>query len=381
MNAQVLLDCIGQIDDSLLLQAENFCVKRQLRLKWILPTAACLALAMSALFLFLQPQDYSELPKLEINMDSGGMGFEGLMAYRIEDLENGNPWTEQSRLKTLPVFQNTRVYNRDGFFTGGLSTEEMKDRVRDAAEKLGLKIDSIQVRSISEIPEAAPYRAFALCGDTQVEVSENGGILISYPNGKPLPKEYSFTLSHTTQEQAEASLHYLLQQYHSLTGLHSPALDIAGSYSIDAAFCRSYGSYEGTGSPEQQIVAYHFTGISFVPNENGELSSVSLRRENLSQKLGDYPIITAKQARELLLQGHYISSVPEGLPEHTAIARTELVYHVSGFDTVFMPYYRMLIELPDRKQENGLKTFGVFYVPAVRSDFLEALPLWDGQIN
>jgi hypothetical protein len=43
-----------------------------------------------------------------------------------------------------------------------------------------------------------------------------------------------------------------------------------------------------------------------------------------------------------------------------------------------MPYYKFLVELPAMQRDNGLKTFGAFYVPAVKGEFLENMPLWDG---
>jgi len=46
-----------------------------------------------------------------------------------------------------------------------------------------------------------------------------------------------------------------------------------------------------------------------------------------------------------------------------------------------MPYYKFLVEMPTMELENGLKTFGAFYVPAVKGEFLENMPLWDGNFN
>ena len=34
------------------------------------------------------------LPKITASLTTGGMGFEGLMAYSVDELENGNPWRE-----------------------------------------------------------------------------------------------------------------------------------------------------------------------------------------------------------------------------------------------------------------------------------------------
>lgn len=49
-----------------------------------------------------------------------------------------------------------------------------------------------------------------------------------------------------------------------------------------------------------------------------------------------------------------------------------------------MPYYRFFIRLRDREDESselGLKNYGAFYVPAVESEYLTGMPVWDGTFN
>ena len=49
-----------------------------------------------------------------------------------------------------------------------------------------------------------------------------------------------------------------------------------------------------------------------------------------------------------------------------------------------MPYYRFSIRLRDREDERselGLKNYGAFYVPAVESEYLTEMPVWDGTFN
>ena len=44
-------------------------------------------------------------------------------------------------------------------------------------------------------------------------------------------------------------------------------------------------------------------------------------------------------------------------------------------------YNRFYLELPSMEEEDGLKTYGAFYVPAVRPEYLEGVPVWDGSFN
>ena len=69
------------------------------------------------------------------------------------------------------------------------------------------------------------------------------------------------------------------------------------------------------------------------------------------------------------------------MPGEKYIAGVGLEYRTSRLDSVFMPYYRFLVEMPAMKEENGLKTFGVYYVPAVKSEYLENMEVWDGRFN
>ncbi len=59
-----------------------------------------------------QPVQGGELPTLTIQWDtSGGMGFEGYMAFDIAELGGNNPWTEEAELSTLPVYKNPLTYD------------------------------------------------------------------------------------------------------------------------------------------------------------------------------------------------------------------------------------------------------------------------------
>ena len=101
---------------------------------------------------------------------------------------------------------------------------------------------------------------------------------------------------------------------------------------------------------------------------------------DLSQKMGDYPIINTEKAKELLLKGNYITTVPYELPGEKFIAKTELVYRTGAREAYFMPYYCFYVEIPEEERD-GLKTYGAYYVPAVEEEYLTNMPLWDGSFN
>ena len=72
------------------------------------------------------------------------------------------------------------------------------------------------------------------------------------------------------------------------------------------------------GSLTERILNYNFNRLYFAATESGDLGAISYYNPDLSQKIGDYPIITAAEARQLLLENHYITSVPEACLLYTS---------------------------------------------------------------
>lgn len=473
MKSEKLMDCIGQIDDRFIIEADSLTneadsipaeagiqagkIKRVRRL-WTMrasagvAAAACIIIAMS--LLLNQPQqtgpddlpdhtrptdqaDLPDLPKLPVNTELGSFGFEGYLAYDISELRNGNPWTENNDLAVMPVFANPHEYDGAGAPVSGLSPEELLAEAEKIADLFGLEITSLyteptmeEIERIIQKMEAAGaseeeirqnaniYRATAECNGAKIRVEKDGHIDLSldqemahlaeeigklsvyesfrvsfdfrykttdgaiYFAGLPLPDGYRFTYANTSYEQALEATQYLLAEYGGFMGIKTPGYDLAADYTFSGDLNRIYTSaFENAGSLTDRILNYNFRRLYFSATDLGGLGSIMYYNADLSQKIGDYPVITAEEARKLLLEKHYITSVPEELPGEEYIARVELIYRTGRLDTVFMPYYRFLVEMPSMEMENGLKTFGAFYVPAVRSEYLENLPVWDGRFN
>ena len=370
-----------------------------------------------------------DLPKLPVNTDLGAFGFEGYLAYDISELQNGNPWTENNDLTCMPVFANPHEYDGAGAPVNGLTPEDMLAEAEKIADIFGLKIMSLSTKPTMEKIEriiqkmeadgaseeeirqnTIIYYATAECNGAKIRVEKDGHIDISldqemahlaeeigklsvyenfavsfdtmYCTGLPLPDGYSFSYANTSYEQALEITQYLFSKYGAFTGITTPGYDVAADYTFSGDLTRtSTFVFENSGSLTDRILNYNFRRLYFSATNSGNLGGISYYNADLSQKIGDYPIITAEEARRLLLERHYITSVPEALPGEEYIARVELIYRTGRHDTVFMPYYRFLVEMPAEKLENGLKTFGAFYVPAVRSEYLENMPVWDGRFN
>ena len=408
MKRDKMFNEIGLIDDAHVIEADAIVKINSAKRTWVkwtsIAAAACFIVVMAVVTIpHMKPNDPNyttpNLPMLTISDSMASFGFEGYLAYDINELANGNPWIDDVSIKTLPVFQNPTSYDNAGQAISGLSADAMIQKVKDTAALLDLAVDSVYTNPTQENlqrekekvqalpgeenyePDATPTEAVAVCGDVTIKVQANGAVRIFFEPGVKLPEEYSFTYYDTTEAQAVDVMQYLLGRYKTVVGMTTPSLALFGDYTYEGQQGFDFVAYENNVNPTEQILGYNFNLVKFSPNEEGELWIIDLYTADLSQKIEDYPIIFALEAQGELLQNRYITTVPEEFPGEEYIARVELIYRASRYDEIFMPYYRFLVELPSMDRDNGLKTFGAYYVPAVESQYISNMPLWDGSFN
>jgi hypothetical protein len=207
-----------------------------------------------------------------------------------------------------------------------------------------------------------------------------------YDKGLPIPQRYSFSHYNTTAAQAQEVTQYLLTEYGAFAGITTPGFNSFGNYDIYGRLIRLwYSVFENKESLSltERILNWNFNKISFSPNSIGELGAIRFERANLSDLIGYYPIITAQEAQEMLLNKQYITTVPYEFIDTESIAHVELVYRNSESEDVFVPYYRFFVEhsVEGMGRPEGMKGFGAYYVPAIHSDFLENAPIWNSSFN
>ena len=352
-----------------------------------------------------QPVQGGELPTLTIQWDtSGGMGFEGYMAFDIAELGGNTPWTEEAELSTLPVYKNPLTYDEQHRATGA-NWRRMKALLLDVAGKLGLDTQNLPItdNTPSQEQQQAIREKFAAVGDTvpegyfdpttliiegegvTVEVDQTLTASIDFDPPVALPEGHNFTHYATRAEKRKAA-DWLSSQYYGLvSGMAKPLLDqgmgdrnIYQEQSFDTEF------YDGMGTLEEQIVSFNFNRVAFYCNDEGKLFLARVYAPDLSQKLGDYPIITPEAAKELLLAGNYATSVPYAMPGEEHIAKVELVYRTGSHEGIWLPYYRFLVYLPEEENvatQYGMKSYGAYYVPAVDGKYIANMPTYDGSFN
>lgn len=419
MKEEKFLEKIGETSEDYIAEANPMTKVKRNRpwIKWG-ALAACLTLAIFTVIKMI-PTNPTEiepepdnLPLLSITEDSGGgMGFEGYMAYDISEIVSNNPWAETAEFSTLPVYQNLLAYGENDQVAGA-DFDKMKELLLDVASRLGIDTDSLEItdNAPDEKTQAAIRKKLKNVGDSvpdgffsptaviaedngiKIEVDQQMTAKITFDPAITLPDEYDFT-NYASYEQVAAVAEYLEEKYNNLIEMDNPQANIhGGDYSIfSEEDIETYGTqqaqgysiefYDGSGDITSQIINFNFNRVAFYCDDDGKLFLARVFQPDLSGKVGDYPIITVDEAKKLLENGNYITTVPEELPGLEYVAKAELIYRTGGTEQYFMPYYRFYVELPDMEMENGLKTYGAYYVPAVEGKYISNMPVWDGRFN
>lgn len=343
------------------------------------------------------PDNISDLPMLTISKYTSSMGYEGYMAYEASELVNANPWRESLELSTLPVYQNPLTYDENQIASEA-DFDKMREFLLEVAKRFGLDTNGITITDDVPAEETKQIirEKFEAVGDTvpegyfdptkviieaeglTIEVDQSITATLSFEPAVSLPQEYNFTHFASYEDKA-AVAEYLKKEYIDFIGINNPQINICGGdYNIYGQQEYSIEFFDGTGSETENIINYNFNRVTFHCDDEGNLFFARIYQPDLSQKIGDYPIINSKKAEELLSKGNYITTVPYEMPGIEYVKKVELVYRTGKQEEYYMPYYRFYVELPEDERENGLKTYGAYYVPAVDGSYITNMPIWDG---
>ncbi len=348
----------------------------------------------------------TELEPIASDIVFGGMGFEGYMVHDISELDTINPWSADKPLESLPVYKNLSIKENCNM-AAYLTQEEMEEMVNDVACCLGIEVTSTTVERISDItyqpPEEVadlPYCVEAVCDGEKyntdavsIRVFGDGQMAVEFGyKGMALPDEYNFTDHETTDEQAIEVLEYFAEEFKGLLQFENPAVYSYADRTINGSENRSYYIYDKCEDYKLDLLSYNFTSVQFCPGDNHNLMIIWLDNPlSAAENIGEYPIIDAQEATQLLLSGSYITTVPteyliNGEITADAIAKTELIYRIGEHDEYYQPYYKFYVALSDEyyvegSRPEGLKEYGGFYVPAVESEYRSDISVWDGSFN
>ena len=350
-----------------------------------------------------EPEELPDLPLITPELEVG-MGFEGHDVEDISELYNGNPWTPEFELDTLPVYNNPIVYEGEWHLPVGADYEEMENMLLRTAQALGIDTDNVTVSDNSyseeqvleiramyekvsgEVPPDEYFYPTMLYIETEeyrISVDQRLNIDIDFTKPFVLPDGYNFGTSATDEENTEAVL-YLAEKYSGLfelMGIEDPLVDTKGG---SAGYSGGIACFDAGETEIESVLNYNFNYIVLYDNSitpESDLYIIRLNNFDYRGKLGDYPIISSDEALELLGEGKYITSVARyDFPGTEYVGRVELIYRVTDLEEYYIPYYRFYVEIPEGAKD-GKKLYGAYYVPAVRQEYISDMTVWDGHFN
>lgn len=328
------------------------------------------------------------------------------MAYDISELENGNPWTADTELETLPVYKNlafTEELGKIGIEVY-LTEEQAKDAVQSAADALGVEITDTKTTNVShstkgyEVSEGLIYCYEAYCDGSPLGIDSvelliygNGELGISFNDNLKLPDEYAISDENADAEDIDRLMTYLADRFSALINYENPVSYTIADRNIDGEKSISFYLYDEADDCAQSMINYSLCRSVF-SIYNGELSHIWLNNPlDAAEYVGDYPIITMDEAQELLISGKYLfggysDTSGDGKITADMIGKAELVYP-SGSAPYLMPYYRFYIDqhsdewYTQHDRIEGLRDFDIILVPAINAEYLTDFDTWDWVTN
>lgn len=382
MKSERLLYALEDINDEYIEQAAPGHKKKANKI-WlkVCAVAACVAVTVAAgLGLFFDKEKHPpvELPVLTLgNIFEGGMSMEAHWAYSADELISSNPWTEEKTPESLPVYKNS-VYTEDG--NPDYNAKQMKKILLEYAAKLGI---NMAAKDIKETVYDSFYGYYIESGNIRIELNIWMMLNVEISGEDVLPSGYTLD-RYASFDELKKTAEYLKKEYADFLGMSKPVADISlGDYDVYGRRNFSLSFYDGSGNAEEQIKSYNFNSVHFWADENGSLHiSRSCSKDEI---IGVYPIITADEALRLLQSGNYVTSVGKEFGGKEKIKKVELIYHNSNLSEISVPYYRFYVEIENEgniaEELPRIKTYGTYYVPAVKSEYISDMPLWNGGIN
>lgn len=388
MKAEAILSAMNYIDEDILFAVENRKDKRN-KVKGktqhrLLIAAACIVFtAVSAVF--INTVISNNLPKLTLKISKGdGMGFEGAFLKNPDDFESGNPWEYSVFTSRMPVYESNSHDNKGT--PCGLSEKQLNEAVDKAVSALETKTNNVTKAYANDLyggyENDFVYFINAETENASIAANAAGGISVFFKESITCPYEFNSK----SIEDAEKAAEYYADKYSELIssfiGFEKPEISISTEYNVYSEIHRTYRVYDSSGSKKDDIVNYNLNYAELRIENDGSLSSIYIcNSASVTDKVAEYPIITESRAKKMLIAGDYISSVVQyDFPGKEYIAKTDLVYKSKKGETV-APYYRFIVELPEAPDEIGIKSYGIYYVPAVKDKYISGITLIDGEIQ
>lgn len=412
LNGNIMLDKMSDVNEELILGAEEIAekddsntrkIKRSFFITGAIVTAAMIAAAIGVTLIPWKVDNHVVLPDLPMltvsELNIGGFGIGALSTEEFEKLKASLP-EQEAKINEMPVYSSSSL--------SADTADKMREKLKETAEYFGLDLDSMDImdttldkegeeelrkqfkeeynadneeldRMVHSLRTNSIITAHFIegnnaCGINSISIYPDMTVRINFSqdSGVKLPTDY-YLGENSTPEELEAAGRYLLNEYSGLINMSDPILTEYTEHNGVAAF------YEKGADLSENIANQSIKHVEF-SGENNNLTSIIICEEyTLCEKIADYPIITEKDAEKLLRNGNYLSTINSTmytLKEDDEIGLIELTYLSGRGYECIMPFYLFYVRLPEEEfgHEEGDDIYGLFYVPAVRGEYLENMP-------
>lgn len=298
-----------------------------------------------------------ELPRISFSLESCGIGYQGIRLPEGEELVRNNPWKGET-MEHLPVFMNLfHTLGRDPDFQAldqFFSDDRKVERAQELAAHLGWDITH------------RTGNIFIADGHGTIFLNVDLSAYVEFHEAVPFPEVEEEGLA-----LQEAYLGYFMEMYGILTGFLEPEMEVTYSYDETGKQVYEHFVYEGAGSLVERMTQYSMQSARYEMEEG--LHGIHLPVPLDFEVMALYPVLSAEEALERFENGDYVTplSVQEPLPRE-AIHRLDLLYFYNYHTPTLQPLYVAYVAegAPDA---SGHVTYSLYYVPALRSPYVEIL--------
>ncbi len=365
MKKEDLIRAVGMIEDKFIIEADM--VRASKNRKKLLLKISSIAAAFVLIFAIGFQSGFRFFPvknlqqvKISREINSAGGTGEIYSVKNISEIISSDLPSE--KIKKLPIFENSVVYDGNGsfFYFDNSDFNKMFDFLDEVVARLNLK------ESEYEYYKEA-YEIGVTSEKVSVRVTRASNVIVEFNNPIELPKGYGIASYDELKETAE----YLKEEFKDLIGMKNPVTHISGGeYDVDKNQIYTLSFYESA-SEKEEIINRNFNEVTVHFDENGAVTGMTISSMDLTKKLGEYPIISYREAEEILRMGNALTTLTEPINDESKVAKAELIYRNESTEEYFIPYYEFYVEMPQENNENGFKSYGVYYVPAIEGEYIK----------
>ena len=222
--------------------------------------------------------------------------------------------------------------------------------------------------------ESYVYKLSVISENYIISIDSSNQILLNLKVSKELPYKVNVHEKMSFKKIQKLS-QKLIEEYGEITNFNINNVCFSANFNDFYDNSMSLEVYDKANTIEEKLINKNFNCIEFSIQENMLYPYICFRDYELNDnKIGDYPIISIDEAVELVLKGKCWTTVPElsekNMDKNVLKKSADLVYLTRPMGKYYIPYYKFYVELLSDSKDDDKKYYGIFYVTAVKEEYL-----------